>query len=188
MKAAGGLLVAVVALACAATPAAAHTYTYPNPSDPTIRAPRVIAGVHIGQRLDAARRAWGPGRGGCRVDVSGNTVCTYGNDREEGRGVAYFAAEGTSPSSRVYLVTIAVWLRLGVTPVYKGPLMRIRTKHGIGLGSTSRRLRRAYPRLRRNSLGFYLRRGRTEMEFDTFNSTNHHRVTTISISRLGSAG
>ena len=182
-------LVAVLAgLACLAAPASAEVFSYPNPANPTIRAPTTIGGIHIGERLGSARRAWGIGRGRCRVNVSGNTVCTYGNDREEGRGVAYFAAEGSSPSSRVYLVTIAVGLRLGVVPVYKGPLMRIRTKHGIGLGSRARRLRRAYRRLRRNSTGFSLRHGKVEMQFDTFNSTDGHTVTTIEASRLGNFG
>lgn len=185
MRRAAGLPALLVALACAAAPASAHTYTYPNPAHPTIRVPSAIGGVHIGQRLDAARRAWGSGRGGCRVDPSGNTVCTYGNDHDKGRGVAYFGADGSSASSRVYLVTIAVGLRLGVVPVYKGPLMRFRTRHGIGLGSTSRRLRRAYPRLRRDSTGFHIRRGKVEMGFDTFNSSDGHRVTLIDLARLG---
>ena len=139
-------------------------------------------GIHVGERLGAARKAWGSGRGSCQFRDSGITVCTYGNERDEGRGVAYFAAQGSSPSSRIYLVTIAVGLRLGVVPVYKGPLMRIRTRHGIGLGSRARRLRRAYPRLRRNSTGFYLRRRKVVMQFDTFNSTDRHTVTTIDAS------
>ncbi len=192
MRIARGSLLAFLAglasLACLTLAASADTSSYPKPAHPAIRVPSTIGGIHVGERLAAARTAWGPGRGRCRVSDSGNTACTYGNDRDQGRGVALFAAQGSSPSSRVYLVTIAVGLRLGVTPVYRGPLMRIRTRHGVGLGSTARRLRRAYPRLRRNSTGFSLRHKKVEMQFDTFNSTDGHTVTTIEASRLGNFG
>ena len=182
------LLVFLAGLTCLAVPAVADTFSYPKPQDPAIRVPGRIAGIRIGERLDAARNAWGSGRGNCRFRDTGITVCTYGNDRDRGRGVAYYAAEGSIPSGRVYTVTIAVGMRLGVVPVYKGPLMRIRTRHGIGLGSTSRRLRRAFPRLRRNSTGFYIRHGKVEMDFDTFNSANGNRVTSIESFRLGNFG
>lgn len=184
----GALAIALIGALAPIPLASAHTYTYPSPADRTVRVPRAIAGVRIGQRLEDARRAWGPGRGHCEVKPEGFAVCTYGNDREEGRGVAYFAADGSRPGSRVYLATIAVGLRLGVVPVYKGPLMSLRTPKGVGLGSKVARLRRAYPRVRADSLGFHLRRHRVEIDFETFNSLDDHTITTISIERIGAFG
>lgn len=182
------LLACSASLACLAIPASASAFSYPKPSDPTIRVPNAIGGVHVGERLGAAQRAWGGGRGSCRYLPSGVTTCTYGNDRGRGRGVAYFSAEGSDPSSRIYQVVIAAGLKVGVGRVYKGPLMRIRTKEGIGLGSTARRLRRVYPQVRKNSIGFDLRRKKVDIQFDTFNSEDGHTVTTISVFRVGNFG
>jgi hypothetical protein len=175
-------------LVCLVAPASANTFSYPSPADPTIRVPNAIGGIHIGERLDAAQRAWGGGRGSCRYFPSGVTTCTYGNNRDRGRGVAYFSAQGSRPSSRIYQVTIAAGLKLGVVPVYRGPLMRIRTKEGIGLGSTARRLRHVYPQVRTDSIGFHVRRKKVEIDFETFNSENHHTVTTIDVFRVGNFG
>jgi len=137
-----------------ALPAAA---TLPHPRSKLIVPGRSIGGVRIGQTSAAARAAWGPGDT-CINKVSGE--CSWITIHD---GVASF----TLRAGRVVDVAIAAGPK-AAGYAFDGPLRSLRTRRGIGIGSSVADVRVAYPGLRR-----------TERELLV---VADHRVTSFTIS------
>ena len=129
----------------------------PQPRSKLIEPGRSIGGVRIGQTSAAARAAWGPGET-CINKVSGE--CSWITLRD---GVASF----TLRAGRVVAVAIAAGSK-GGGYAFDGPLRALRTRRGIGIGSSIADARIAYPGLRR-----------TERELLV---VADHRVTSFTIS------
>ncbi len=121
----------------------------PTPVSKRIVIGRSIGGVAIGQTFTRARAAWGPGGFCPEPTVPGPpgepmpVFCTWtvGSDGELGDA----SLGGTR---RVESVEIAVAFGPDGLPRVS-PLRALRTARGIGLGSSSRAVRKAYPRAAR---------------------------------------
>jgi hypothetical protein len=132
---------AAVALACAAlaVPAAAQAQL-PSFADTSFVANVGIGGAKLGQGHNAAKHAWGL-RGECS-DYS----CMYQDPRRSQLGSAQLNFED-GKRGRVSQVVIATGtdLRTG-KPVFRTPLAAIKSAAGIGLGSSQRAVKAAYPK------------------------------------------
>lgn len=109
----------------------------PHPVSHRIVPGRSIGGVRIGQTVDAARGAWGPGW--TCIDKVGGT-CSWITIRD---GVATLQLR----AGRVAEIAIAAGIS-GTAPRFDGPLATLRTASGIGIGSAAADVRAAYPRAR----------------------------------------
>ncbi len=144
-KRSGSVVVLVSVATLGAIPATAAA-TAPSPTSKRIVIGRSIGGVAIGQTFTNAKAAWGPG-GLCPEPTvpapPGETVptfCTWTVGVDGELGDASFGG-----TRRVEDLTIAVALAPSGLPRVS-PLRTLRTPQGIGLGSSSRAVRKAYPR------------------------------------------
>jgi hypothetical protein len=169
-------LAATALAAVALVPPAAAQAKLPSPRSTLIVPNGQIGGVRLGGSIAAAKRAWGRRRGQCAgVD------CVYQDLRRVQLGSAFFAFEDGA-RGHVTQVRIVVGHdpRTG-KPVFRTPLARFKTAGGIGLGSSQRAVRRAYPRARtvRTVATFFIVTGRrgdqTLFEFE------RHRLASILI-------
>ncbi len=122
----------LVALAIPAS-AAAKLPSFPSSSI----VPKVsIGGVSLGQSQKKAKAAWGTKGGTCTFDQNFGS-CTF----EAGTsGTAQWTADdGKVTSVRIYTGSS------GSTPNFKTPLTALKTSKGIGIGSTLKAVKQAYP-------------------------------------------
>jgi hypothetical protein len=139
-------LVALAAVAPAAAqaklPATGQRYLTPNVG---------VGGVDLGDRIAAAKAAWGRG-GDCTA-----FNCTYNEPGRPELGNAKFSYED-GVRGRVTEIQIATGIRDG-KPNFRTSLTRFVGARGIKLGSTMRAVKAAYPRARpiRGYEDFYLR-------------------------------
>lgn len=152
----------------------------PKPTDPQIDPPLSLAGVEIGMKLKKADKAWG-NTGKCKKQ-QGFKGCVYGKVDARGdskRGYAEIDAQ----DGKVYLAVIqAPFKRGGQKAQFKGPLMDLISMEGIGLGSTMKDVKAAYPDAKRlpKKSGYALKGpGKTEMDFVGYGSKNERKVTSI---------
>ena len=112
---------------------------YPRPADSTIRIPNVIGGVRLGMLRETALDAFGG-----RPTKCYRSACVYGSGSDRrGRATVEFTYHDPLKVNRVSLV--ADLQGISGTPTFAGPLLEIRTKGGIGLGTPIRRVIRKFP-------------------------------------------
>lgn len=123
------------ALLALALPAAASAKLPSFPST-SIVIKSSIGGVSLGQSQKNAKAAWGTKGGTCTFDQNFGS-CTF----EAGTsGTAQWTADdGKVTSVRIYTGTT------GSTPNFKTPLTALKTSKGIGIGSTLKAVKQAYP-------------------------------------------
>lgn len=126
---------AVLALAALALPVAATAAPLPSPSTTVIKPGVSIGGLKLGASLKKAQSAWGSVP--CKQDIE-FLNCTYGTKR---KGVGTYSITGGTVSN----VAISVGVTKAGKPSYSGPLLKLKTTKGIGLGSTRKAVKQAYP-------------------------------------------
>jgi hypothetical protein len=134
------ILAVTVALA---VPALAQAGSLPHAKSTLIVPEKSLAGVKLNSSIAAAASAWGKG-GSC--SASG---CEYGNSSGS-LGTANFLAAKRSETGPVLVVEISISVgRTGTSlkPNFNTPLARYETASGIGLGSTVKELKHAYPHI-----------------------------------------
>jgi hypothetical protein len=156
------LVLALAAPASASIPAPTSTKIVPATS---------LGGVTLGQSMAAANQAWGGG-GACL-----SSSCSFLADRDtrgfNGRGYFGFAADKITnvfiqPPRHSYTGAY----------LYKGPLMKLKTSKGIGLGARLKDLKAAYPKVKLIGRALWsLKSGKRQTTF----SFNLGRVYQVSI-------
>lgn len=158
-------LVVVVALAL---PGAASA-DLPSFSSSLIVPGTSAGGVKLAMAADTAIAKWG-----------GNEACPKPFTGYECRWPAESGGASAALSFKNGKV-VGINLRLGTTstgnPVFKGPLMKLKTRKKVGMRATLRQVLKAYPKLRGSPSGAALGSGSRTTTF----STSGGRVTEISI-------
>jgi hypothetical protein len=155
-----------------AVPAAAKL---PAPASKLIEPGTSVGGVTLGKKVAKAKAAWGKG-GACSGSEDGkNGTCSYGSTPKagsasfgyvEGKVVDMFLSLGRNKAGKV---------------VFRTSLANFETAKGIGLGSTRKAVKQAYPKAK-SSNGFdtvLTLKGKGK-RYTTFSFEND-RVTQISI-------
>lgn len=150
------ITIALVAAFALAIPAAAVQAAQPNAKSTLIVPNKSLGGVKLGSSLAAAEAAWGK-NGTCTA-----SGCTY--TTSSGKvGSASFLLAALAPGARATVVSVSVEAGLLGTATklnFNSPLDRFRTVSGIGIGSTVKRLRHAYPHLiKETGASFYTLKG-----------------------------
>jgi hypothetical protein len=165
-------LVLGVAVALAA-PALAQAVSLPQAKSTLIVPARSLAGVKLNSSIAAAVSAWGKG-GSCTP-----AGCEYGTPSSS-LGTANFIAGKRSETGPVLVIDISITVgRTGTSlkPNFRTPLARYTTASGIGLGSTVKELKHAYPHVVTEQGKVFLLKGAGE-SMTTFIAENG-RVETI---------
>ena len=116
--------------------ASAHA-RLPKPKSKAIVVQQSIGGVAIGSKFRAVTERWGKNK---RCQAGPTTfTCTYRGGRAMG------SAHVVQIGGRVRTIAIGLGADAAGRPVYAGPLMKFRTRDGIGLGSPAAAVRAAYP-------------------------------------------
>lgn len=145
-----------------------------DPSNKKIVIHKSIAGVKLGQSIEAAKRAW---QGDVRCGRQGDaTSCLWGSGSERKGRLGFVYATGTD---RVFQVSISAGIS-DHKSVYRKPLTTVKTSKGIGLGSKRSAVKRAYPG-GSNVNGYCVDRGTTVST--TFNFDEGGRVAIITMYR-----
>lgn len=124
-------------------------------------------GVKLGMAADTAIARWG-GNEGCPKPFTGYEC-------------RWRAASGGASATLIFQngKVAAIALRVGTTqtgtPVFTGPLMKLKMRKKVGLRATLRQVQRAYPKLRGSPSGAALGSGSRTTTF----STSGGRVTEI---------
>jgi len=129
------IIPACVALAALCLPAAAAAAKLPSFPSNSIVIKKSIGGVALGQSAKKAKSAWGSGKG-C-TSSKGFDACTYD-------GGASGNAQWTAIDGKVVDMHVNV-ASDGGRPNFKSPLAALKTSKGIGLGSTYKAVKQAYP-------------------------------------------
>lgn len=161
---------ACLAVTALALPAGATASPLPTPSTTLIKPSKSIGGVSLGATAAKAFDAWGQGK--CKQDHEFFT-CTYG---AKGQGAAVFSITGGAVST----ISISVGVTKAGKPKYSGSLLELKTAKGIGLGSTRKAVKRAYPKVKDGGAAGILRLEGKGPRFTTLTVTKG-RVTTIAV-------
>lgn len=144
-----------------------------DPSNKKIVVNKSIAGVKLGQSIDAAKNAW---NGDASCHPKGDAAaCQWGS---EGRGgfLSFIYARGIDD---VFQVSIIASAKHGQN-VFRKPLTTVKTSKGIGLGSKRSAVKRAYPGGSSETYQYLIVRGKVSTNFQF---TADRRVSSITIER-----
>ncbi len=162
--------VAVAALVLATAASAG----LPKPKGDRIVVPERIADVSLGLSIKKANKAWGR-QGDC--DLRGFQSCTYaGRNPRAGSASIEAAVKGRVSSFGIFAGRTGDGRYF-----YKGKLLFLETKEGIGLGDKGAKVARAYPKAIKtaNRTGYIVEgRGRSYMTFQTLDGK---RITAITV-------
>jgi hypothetical protein len=114
-----------------------------------------LAGVKLNSSLAAATKAWGKG-GTC-----GESSCTYIS--KSGGTASFLLARKLTETAPLLVVDISIEAPLqsstSLKRNFKTPLASYRTPSGIGIGSSAKSLRHAYPHLLKEGTTEYFLKG-----------------------------
>lgn len=136
------LMLATAALALL-VPASLAYAALPKPADPTVVVPTSLAGIGLGMPEGKAKAAWGGGRGKCESAGTTNVRCSYGlPSGSQGYGLIEFR------DHKVGAVTINSGRDAagGLLTTAAKPIMEMKTKGGVGIGSKYSKVKGAYPK------------------------------------------
>jgi hypothetical protein len=151
-------------------PATAAASPLPTPSTTLIKPGVSIGGVKLGASFAQARSAWGTVK--CKQEFE-FLNCSYG---AKGTGVAVYSLTGAAVST----ISISVGVTKAGKPKYTGSLLGLKTAKGIGLGSTRKAVKGAYPKIKDGGASGILRLEGKGPRFTTLTVTKG-RVTTIAV-------
>ena len=142
--------------------------TIPKPKNRVIDPDKLrIAGVELGMGKNAVQRKWGP------AECNTKGCLWRDEDKKLGSGLVQFKR------GKAVAATLFAGLKAGKA-VFKGPITRIKTKKGIGLGSSVGDLKKAYPDAVKLGNGYYL--GPDGPAYSLFLVVDR-KVTTITINK-----
>jgi hypothetical protein len=161
---------------------------YPN-TDNTRILPKSIGGLALGDSKREARRAWGkPDR--CQLFTQ-TTICEFGA-RESRKGYARYDLRGNKVNSMI----LTAGRRNGQfdgPPSFRGPLLRFKTRNGVGLGSLLSKVKKEFPRARRETfpgiIQYYICGGpKNVLFFNAETDQQRKRITTLGVDIVGGEG
>lgn len=149
-----------------------------DPSHRTIVIHRSIAGVRLGQSVSAAKRAW---KGDVSCSPQGDAAaCLWRGGGERLGQMGFIYARGVD---KVDGVSINAGTSALHQTIFRKPLTTLKTSRGIGLGSRSSAVRKAYPGgTRPGPFQYSVTRGKAATMF-VF--TEKRRVSAITIENHG---
>jgi hypothetical protein len=169
-------LAPIVTAALALILAASASAALPKPRHTKkIDVPESIAGVGLKMKIGDADKEWGR-KGDC--DLKGFSTCVY-EARNPSSGRASIEA---ARRSNVSSIGIFAGRDKDDRWVFKGKLLRIQAKRGIGLGAPGRKVPKAYPDAIRtaNRTGYIVEgRGRSYMAFQTLDGKHVTGITLV---------
>jgi hypothetical protein len=160
---------AVLSLALVVVPAAAAEAKLPSPKTKLIVPGKSIAGVKVGMDPEDAVAAWGAKGSSCE-EVTSTTSCRWDSPK---RGSARFDIF----DGKVERVVITAGQNSNADYVYKGALVKWKTKKKIGLGSPLNKVAKKYPKAKPTGGGLQLDTGKNATLF----SSSAGRTGTIEI-------
>jgi hypothetical protein len=132
-------------------PAFAQASLPKNTKNTLIVPAKSLGGVKLNSSVAAATGAWGKG-GTC-----GEASCQYGSGTSPS-GTASFLLGRKAESSPLLVIEISISAgKTGTSqkPDFNTPLTRYKTASGIGIGSSVKQLKHAYPHLTSDASGLY---------------------------------
>jgi hypothetical protein len=156
------IVVLVAALGAGLLPVTAADAALPAFNKHLIEPNKSLAGVRLNESYAAVRQAFG----GCLMRLLDHGQvhgCTFNAANGSGFGV-FFASNTTSSSGPFFVGEIEIvaghkLVHGSPVPVFTPPLTALKTASGIGLGSTPREVKKAYPNVTGSSAHGYLLRG-----------------------------
>jgi hypothetical protein len=149
-------------------PASAMGSSSPYPSLPhfpskLIVLGRSIGGVSVDESTAKAIKAWGGSSRGC-AGTPKPVECIWGDDANGTDGTASISlADG-----RVVRITLQLNASTSGEVVFRGPMMKLKTKQGIGLKSSTAQLEKLFPgQIGANEFGYTLGKGAHTTTFAT---------------------
>jgi hypothetical protein len=128
------LVPACALIAALALPGAAAAKLPAFPSK-VIEPAKSIGGVKLGATLKSAKAAWGTNKD-CFFE-KGNGTCSYQNGKQGN-------AQWSGVEGKVVDISISAGYN-GTDPYFGGPLLTLKTSKGIGIGSSLKSAKQAYP-------------------------------------------
>lgn len=159
---------AALAAVAITLPAATADAKLPSPSSKRIVPNRSIGTVKIGMPAETAVKKWGPG-GSCAETIG--STCRWSGTTKQG-SASFDVVDG-----EVSGITLRVGQKPSYEPAYSGPITRWKTSKRIGIGSTLKKVVKAYPKARSNGGGVEIRSAKQRTLFDSSGG----RVAAISI-------
>ena len=166
----------LVATALALLLAASASAALPKPRHTKkIDVPKSIAGIGLKMKIEDADKEWGR-KGDC--DLKGFSTCVYDARNPRSGSASVEAARRGNVSS----IGIFAGRNKNDRWVFKGKLLRIEAKRGIGLGAPGRKVPKAYPDAIRtaNRTGYIVEgKGRSYMTFQTLDGKHITGITLV---------
>jgi hypothetical protein len=134
-----------LALILGATAAVPSLAALPVPTSRLIVPGRSLGGVKLGGTFAAGLKAWG--RGATCTQGTRFHICSY-TTSNFADGNAGFTGK---PGGRIDMIQVAAGYT-GRDPNFKTSLVKFKTAKGVGLGSTSRAVKSAYPKAKRQNV------------------------------------
>jgi hypothetical protein len=164
----------ILVLACAALAVLALSATavakLPKTSSTLIEPGKSVGGLKLAMSAKKAKAAWGKGE--CSGDAK-NGSCQYAGSSKQG-SASYGLVDGK---------VVDMFLSAGRTKagklVYSSPTAQYKTAKGIGVGSTRKAVRQAYPKIDRSYALNYVLKGKGK-RYTSF-SFQENRVSSLSV-------
>jgi hypothetical protein len=167
--------VLVGVLAALALPAAAQA-GLPKPSTILIVPAKSLGGVSLGGSTKSVTKAWGQNK---KCEYS----CVYEGKNTSEAASVQLESKNNGVTYKAWLISISVGYNKADKPIFNTKLTEFETSSGIGLGSKTSELTKAYKHLEKNNLGggvvYYTLKGKGTS--GTTFLTTKNKITSISV-------